>query len=299
MIINDIFKQFTSFFFLTIEGDMGFSRTLFQGVDYESFMCSKCEDVAIDPVIKSCCERLLCKKCFFNDSCSNESCGGGAIPRQLTANENKKYIMLKMKCYECNYDLTIGTLGTHYEVCIKKKYDELVHLFKDLVAWYRATNRRNDDLVLENVQLKHVCSQLRNRFFEELREQQAHGNRSLPSTCQDGVNFKLIVLLSPPIFTLDSESGNVPNDMVETLKQLINDECAKGVKIPLKQFFEPIKRGMNSKFKGNWQNYDGLVYDPIRARCTREREIHYTLQWDVTSLGKKTRHVAFDLGSHV
>lgn len=287
---------------------MGFSKKLFLDADHTSFICSKCDDVAIDPVPKPCCGGILCQQC----SCSGYDCdhgnGGESMP-VFKLNQGQRYMSLRMKCYKCAKAVTIGTLGSHYEVCIKEKLEKLEESFENLSELNQFLKEKCKKLEQDNVQLWNANNERSLAIVSDSSQSKVsdgykRGRQNIIRTTDLGGSDggrKLPRVLQPesrPKFILDAgESKSVPYGMIENLERLILEQCSDGIKLPLKHFFDPIRLAMNREFKGNWQNYDASLFDPNRAKCKRDREIHYSIQWNVPSLGT-TKHVTFDLNSN-
>lgn len=295
---------------------MGFSKKLFLDTDHASFICSKCDGVAIDPMDMVCCGSVLCRQCFeIGCNCSHDHSDGN-VSTPLSGPTLYEYYSLRMKCYKCVKVVTIGTLGIHYENCIKEKLDKLEETFENVSELNQFYREKCQKLEQENEQLKNTNNELK----RTLAAAQDSNQSKAIDIDQRGIENKNIVpkrfvlaeymyvdrrstprVLQPdltPKFILDAvESKSVPYGMIETLEQLILEQCSDGVKQPMKQFFEPIRLGMNRTFKGNWQNYDASMFDPNRAKCKRDREIHYSIDWNILSLGT-TKHVTFDLNSN-
>lgn len=311
---------------------MGFNRHLFDDPNVESFICVKCEDVAMLPVTKSCCDSILCEKCFIGFNCENVSCrtkrDTSALPKQLLERKSKEYFSLKLKCIDCTKIVTIRTLGTHNEGCLRKKYDEtraasdtfyhqksalknenykLQLKIKELMEAKKQDiaaaqqSRSNGNIYNDQIQQNsnHGRNSVKRKSFESFQDEERPSSsaapvrpststppvRSPPPSSKPSGSMPIVV-----IDTLKSES--VPHGAIELLKQLILAGCTDGKYPELNKFFKPVEMGMNKRFGGNWRTFAAQSFDPEKARCRPDREIHYSIQW--IEPYRRTFHVTFD-----
>ena len=279
---------------------MGYKKELFISDDHMSFLCNKCQDVAIDPVTNSCCGQLRCKNCTIeNGSCSNSSCEGKKFTsRPLSAAMTKEYHKLELKCEECKQIVTVGTFDRHRS----QKYDELAELFQQLMKLNLKLEEEISGLKNENGNFRHLCLQ-QQEIINQMRDGQSDSGQDTDnwrngrqSPRAPVKQTRILIPSSPPVFILDPTSKDVSYAIVDFLKTAIAEATRSGVKQPMKVFFDPIRIAMNKKIGGNWQNYDAKLFDKERANCLKEREVRYKIQWNIPQLGT-TDHVTFDLNS--
>lgn len=303
---------------------MGFKRRLFVDSNEEPFVCVKCDDVAIDPVTKSCCDLIVCKTCSSSYNCMNVSCRSkhdtSALPKPLPPRKSKEYFSLKLKCIDCATIVTISTLGTHYEGCLRKKYDEARASSDSFYYKRSALKSANEKLelkmkevVAKNEEMQSAIAKLQNSAKVSKPknncydgQEQDNGRTSVkrksvesdydderPSTTTPIVRPPVTKPVSMPIVTIDPvKSESVPHGKIEELKRLIIAECPDGKWPDLRIFFKPIELGMKKKFNGDWRTWSAKLFDPEKARCQRNREIHYSIQW-IDSV-RPTYHVTYD-----
>ena len=100
---------------------MGIKREVFLSDSCEIFICPVCEDVAMDPVLASCCEAAFCSTCFNDKMASDtDSCAGcnqqvsyGIKLTRLQKQLKQVYERLQLKCGDCDEELTIGIMNSH------------------------------------------------------------------------------------------------------------------------------------------------------------------------------------------
>lgn len=138
-------------------GARGIKKELFVGTDHEMFICPVCSEVALNPVLSSCCESAYCSQCFdssmkaYADSCKGCNLqvidGITAMPFQKQA--SLVYQRLLLQCPNCDHELTIR--GFHDHVCDRKKFSCISCGFKenilegqehDCVEWLKNEKRR-------------------------------------------------------------------------------------------------------------------------------------------------------------
>lgn len=270
---------------------MGLPKDLFVGYDYILYVCGHCNDVAVNPVFKVCCARLVCMGCVLFDKCPSDLCEAksSAVPTGLMVpvQAGSGYFSLKLKCPGCQQLVTIGTLGVHYTVCITSN----IHAVKREVSCVLQENhklkQRNAELEKFLALQQGIIRQMKHKLCTE---------QILPSSL---TNYPTVLFpSSPPIFVWDPHSSydELPFAVVETLRESIKHHCRNGVVIPLKRFFEPINCIMRSQFEGNWQTFDAKHFDDNRSKCLKHRQIRFSMIWFIEMLGN-TKHVTFDLNS--
>lgn len=79
---------------------MGFDRNLLVDPTDTSFLCVRCNDIAIDPV-KRYCGHILCHKCFDGYSCPDQQSCRKSGMEKLSQQEMDAYNSLKLKCSQC------------------------------------------------------------------------------------------------------------------------------------------------------------------------------------------------------
>ena len=257
---------------------MGYKKELFIGDDHKSFICRTCKDVAIDPVNKPCCGQLVC------DDCDSPNCCQDARIEPLPAPMARIYKNLEVKCDSCDTIVTLSNFERH-------KYHELAEA--------------NKLLKQENEELKRALES--QSIFTR-----GHDGQTIPENGEVEKWVKVrrksqplppqpvrLVPKNPPVFILNPVSKDVPFEIVDLLKRAIIDGSRNGVTKPLAMFFEPIRLAMNQELGGDWQHYPEHNFKPEKAKCVKQREIHYRIKWNIPELDANSTgdRVTFDHNS--
>ena len=263
---------------------MGIKKELLVSSNYDIFLCPVCDDVAIDPVIVSCCESPLCGCCFNQtmvsdtDSCKKchqqVSYGIKSVPfqKQLV----KIYERLQLKCEYCNQVMTIKEWNDHDcplfpTNCVNCGFIASTKCDHDCVEWLKSENHR---LLAESISTAENYEKERKVLKEKIErltvELELFKNQSCRSVngSTTSTNEKLSFIAKE---TFASE------EIRNKVATAIENALTKGIDIQKSK--ESVRSMISQTLPGNWNFIarESFDWDAIKFRLIANSFCSFTL----------------------
>lgn len=287
---------------------MGIDKDLFFGTSHISFLCIKCEKVAIEPETSTCCGKLFCKDCFDESKkCPDEQCSEKPFKRQhLTPARQKEYFGLQLKCSTCDQKVTVEMLSEHKARCKpdeidwKEKYREIIQKFFFLQERFNDLSHSNKILSEANKKLEEQIGILQNqnvqeRHFQRVERQSpvqqwprqqspalnnslknGHNSRSSSRVKGDEIrqrssSARSTIVISDLVFDYGRTTAST---VIQKNLESAFVEC-KELGLKPYEVFKRVNQTMNQRYGGRWFSLNVDVFNRARANPKEGTECYY------------------------
>lgn len=287
---------------------MGIDKDLFFGISHITFLCIKCEKVAIEPETSTCCGKLFCKDCFDESKkCPDEQCREKPFKRQhLKPVRQKEYFDLRLKCSTCDQMVTVGTLSDHKAGCKpeeidwREKYREVIQKLYFLQGRFDDLSRHNKTLSETNQDLNKKIDMLQNQNVQERNFRQVERQSpvsqwprkqspTVNNSLKNGHNSRSSSRVREDKSRQRSSSARsriVISDLVfdhgRTTASTVIQKNLERAFIECKEFglkpyevFKRVNQAMDQRYGGRWFSLNVDVFNRARANPKEGTECYY------------------------